>query len=83
MQPKNDGRPAPATPPSADKADDGSAPATGLTAVLAAALQAKTAKRQLPGGNAPGGPHGPDRLNKAPKPAGGANRTMGPRRGHR
>jgi hypothetical protein len=85
MHAKNNGRPLPALPLSADVTTSAidNAPAKGLSAALGAALGGGHSKPQFPGGKLTGAPHGPDTLNRAPKPIGGANRTMSPRQGHR
>jgi hypothetical protein len=85
MHAKNDGRPLPALPLGADVAakPEQHAPAKGLSAVLGTALGGTPGKAQFPAGKLTGAPHRPDKLNKAPKPTGGANRTTGPRTGHR
>lgn len=81
MHTKNHGRPLPALPLSADVAGETKAPAKGLSAALDAALGAGAGKPQFPGQKA--SPRREDAIDKAPKPTGGANRTMSPRRGHR
>lgn len=85
MHAKNNGRPLPALPLGADVAakPEQHAPAKGLSAVLDAALGGAPGKAQFPGEKLMGAPQRPDKLNKAPKPTIGANRTMSPRTGHR
>jgi hypothetical protein len=83
MQTKNN-RPLPVLPLSAEVTaapSTNDAPAKGLSAALGAALGGKAGKAQFPGKR--GAPHHPDAINKAPKPVGGANRTLSPRKGHR
>lgn len=85
MHAKTNSRPAPAPKTVRDTDIDTGpkhqAPASNLSAAFGNALGGASGKPQFPAGK--GAPHRPDQINKAPKPVGGANRTMSPRRGHR
>lgn len=70
----------------ASKKGGGLPSAQKLSSAFAAALGGDVTKKQaqLPFAANGKGPHSrADQINKAPKPAGGANRTVAPGKGHR